>query len=176
MTKTLSLVLCGLFAALTAAFSQIAIPMVPVPINLATFAIYLAGAILGAKYGTISQVVYVLLGLVGIPVFSMFRGGVSVLFGSTGGYIIGYIFVALIVGLFSQKFNAKLLPIGMILATIVLYTFGTIWYMILSGAELIPAVMACVVPFLIGDGVKIIVATVVSIALKKALPIKIKAN
>lgn len=100
-SKTTYMALCGLFAALTAVCSYISIPLgfTPVPVNLATLAVFLAGGLLGKKYGTVALAVYALIGAVGVPVFSEFRGGLSVLAGPTGGYIIGYIAAAFIVGL-----------------------------------------------------------------------------
>ena len=92
--------LCGLFAALMAICSFISIPLgfTPVPVNLGTLGVFLTGGVLGRKYGTVSMTVYVLLGAVGVPVFAGFRGGLSVLVGPTGGYIIGYIAAAFLIG------------------------------------------------------------------------------
>ena len=101
--KTTKLVTCALFAALTAILSQIAIPIGPVPINLATFSVFFAGALLGAKAGALSQLVYLLLGIVGLPVFSMFRGGPGVLLGPTGGYLAGYVLAAFLVGFITEQ-------------------------------------------------------------------------
>ena len=100
-SKTFMMALCGLFAAVTAICSWISIPLgfTPVPVNLGTLAVFLTGGLLGKKYGPISLIVYTLAGAVGLPVFSGFRGGLSVLAGPTGGYIIGYIVAALIIGL-----------------------------------------------------------------------------
>lgn len=100
-TKTTYMALCGLFAALMAICSFISIPLgfTPVPVNLATLGVFLAGGLLGKKYGTLSLTVYVVLGAVGVPVFAGFRGGLSVLVGPTGGYIFGYIAAAFLIGL-----------------------------------------------------------------------------
>ncbi len=175
--STKSLTLCGVFSALTAILSQIAIPMTPVPINLATFSIMLAGTLLGWKLGTVSVIVYVALGAVGIPVFSGFRGGLSVLVGPTGGYIIGYVFCVFLVGIIYEKVKfckkAVTLPIAMIVATFVLYSFGTAWYMYLTKNPLEFAMMNCVVPFLVGDALKIAGVTLLTIRLEKT---QIKTN
>ena len=98
------MILCGLFAAITAVCSFITIPLgfTPVPINLGTLAVFLTGGILGKKYGTISMTVYVLLGAAGVPVFAGFRAGISVLAGPTGGYIIGYIVAVFIIGVLAD--------------------------------------------------------------------------
>lgn len=108
-SKTNYMTLCGLFAALMAICSLISIPLgfTPVPVNLGTLGVFLAGGILGKKYGTISIAVYVLVGAVGVPVFAGFRGGLSVLAGPTGGYIIGYIVAAFLVGLLVEMMLAE---------------------------------------------------------------------
>ena len=100
-TRTTALVLCGVFAALMAVCSFITIPLgfTPIPVNLATLGVFLTGGILGKKYGSISLIVYILLGAVGVPVFAGFKGGLGVLAGPTGGYIIGYLAAAFLTGL-----------------------------------------------------------------------------
>lgn len=161
MKKTVVLIFCALFAALTAVCSQIAIPMVPVPVNLAMLSVFVAGGFLGAKYGALSQFVYVALGAVGVPVFSSFRGGFGVLVGPTGGYIIGYIAAAFVTGLIIQHFNARLpfIVAAMITGLLVCYTLGTAWFMFSTNNGLVQSLMLCVVPFLVGDALKIVVAT-----------------
>lgn len=152
----------ALFAALTAVCSWLSIPMPwGVPINLATLAVFLAGAVLGAKWGTVSILVYVALGLVGIPVFSGFRGGLSVLAGPTGGYIIGYIGAALVVGLLTHRFHRKwVVPASMAAALAVCYAFGTAWFMVVTGNGLMASLSMCVLPYLVGDAIKIAIASV----------------
>ncbi len=104
-SRTTMMILCGIFAAVTAICSLITIPLgfTPVPVNLGTLSVFLTGGILGKKYGTLSMTVYVLLGAAGVPVFSGFRGGIGVLAGPTGGYIIGYIVAVLIIGLLMEN-------------------------------------------------------------------------
>lgn len=177
-SKTTYLVLCGLFAAIMTICSYITIPLgfTPVPINMATLGVFLCGGILGAKYGTISEVVYVLLGAIGVPVFSGFRGGVSVLVGPTGGYIIGYIAAALIVGLIldrcaknSNGAKAYAIPAAaMALGLIACYLLGTLWFIISTGTGIWASLVACVFPFLPGDIIKIIAA---SILVRKLRPL-----
>ena len=169
-----NMVFTSLFAALICVAAPFSIQAGPIPISLATFAIYLTGAILGGKRGMIATFVYILIGAVGLPVFSGFRGGFGVLFGATGGYIIGYIPLVLITGIFAEM-NIRKIPravvtvVGMILATAALYTFGTIWYMIVSGADLVTALTACALPFIPGDAIKIACVTAVSVPLKAKL-------
>lgn len=170
-TATRSLVLCALMAALTAICSQIQIPLPMVPINLALFAVHLSGALLGWKYGSLSMVVYALLGVIGVPVFAGFGSGPAVLFGKTGGYILGYILCALIVGALSRKFafNFKTLCLSMVLGVAVCYTFGTIWFMAVTGLNLATSMSYCVIPFLPGDAVKILLAAFLALRLRKPL-------
>ena len=153
----------ALFAAVTAVCSQISIPLAPVPINLGTFAVIVTGVLCSTKIkfgGAVSILIYILLGAVGLPVFAGFRGGIGVLAGPTGGYIFGYIVMTLIYGyLYGTKKLQNILVL--ILGNVLLYICGTIWFIILTGNGLIPALMMCVVPFLIGDALKIAAAYII---------------
>lgn len=170
-TLTRQLVLAALFAALTAVCSQIQIPLPMIPINLALFAVHLCGALLGAKWGALSMAVYALLGAVGVPVFAGFGSGPAVLFGKTGGYIIGYILCAAIVGLLSRRlgFTFPKLCLSMAVGVIVCYVFGTAWFMAISGLNLATSLSYCVLPFLPGDAVKILLAAFLALRLRKPL-------
>ncbi len=162
------MVFTAICAAIICVLAPISVPIGAIPISLGTFAIYFTAALLGGKRGTVAVVVYILLGMVGLPVFSGMHGGMAVLFGATGGYIIGYIPLALLTGVFSD-IKSKLhwtMPVGMVLGTVALYTFGTAWFMIMSGSTLKAALLACVVPFLAFDAVKIILSTMLAIPLK----------
>ena len=173
MRNTLArqLVLAALFAALTAVCSQIQIPLPMIPINLALFAVHLCGTLLGAKWGALSMAVYALLGAVGVPVFAGFGSGPAVLFGKTGGYIIGYILCAAIVGLLSRRlgFTFPKLCLSMAVGVIVCYVFGTAWFMAISGLNLATSLSYCVLPFLPGDAVKILLAAFLALRLRKPL-------
>lgn len=160
----------AMFAALTVICAQIAIPLPgDVPLSLATFAVMLSGALLGTFGGAVSQLVYVLLGAVGVPVFASFSGGLGRIVGPTGGYIIGYILMALIIGLIVTKTKKKfyIYLLAMAAGTIVCYTLGTAWYVFSTKTALLPALTACVFPFLPGDIVKIILASLVACQLQK---------
>ena len=166
--KTLDMAYIGLFAVVIAICSWISIPTV-VPVTLQTFAVFLAVAVLGGKRGTLSVIVYVLLGAVGLPVFSGFKGGIGVLLNTTGGYIIGFIFSALLMWAFEKAFGRKAwaLILSMILALALCYAFGTIWFMIIYannvGAVGLSAVLGwCVIPFIIPDLIKIALAFILS--------------
>ena len=168
---TLHLVMAALFAALTAVCSQIQIPLPMVPINLALFAVHLAGALLGAKWGALSITAYALLGVVGAPVFAGFSSGPAVLFGKTGGYILGYILCALLVGLLSRRlgYTVKGLVIAMVVGVAACYVFGTIWFMVITGMNLVTSLTYCVIPFLPGDVVKILLAALLALRLQKPM-------
>ena len=147
---------------------SIAIPISPVPISLTIFGIYLAVYVLGMKWGTISCIVYILLGMAGLPVFSGFSGGIAKLAGPTGGYIIGYIFLALICGYFIDRFPAKraMHVAGMIIGVIVCYAFGTIWLCYQMQIGFIAGLWAGVIPYLPADAVKIALAVMIGPVLR----------
>lgn len=167
------IVLVGLFAGILSFVAPIAIylPFTAIPISLATFAVYLAGAVLGPYLGTASVGIYLLLGLTGVPVFSGYSAGIQKLAGPTGGYLIGYLFMAFITGLAVRHFPKKYFgyPVGMILGTIACYIVGTGWFMLQSGTELKAALSMCVYPFIMGDIIKIIAAITLAYPLKQAL-------
>ena len=167
------MVLCALFAALTAVCSQIAVPMPwGVPINLALFAVYMAGTMLGAFWGTVSQLVFVALAAIGVPVLAGFQGGPSAIFGKTGGYAIGYLLAALIAGAFAAKLPRKFgwLALGCVVGCAACYVLGTIWFMVLTGLDLPTSLTYCVIPYLPGDVIKIALASLLTIQLDKRMP------
>lgn len=165
------LVFIALNAAVICVLAPISLTVNLVPFTLATLAIYLCTAVSGARRGTLSVLVYILIGAVGVPVFSGFSGGIHKLVGLTGGYIVGYIFCALAEGLLIDRFPKKLwvYPAAMALGTVLLYAFGTVWFMVVGGRGLIPALTACVIPFLPFDALKIAVATGVAYPVRDRL-------
>lgn len=169
--KTKSLVYCGLSVALITICSWIQIPMT-IPFTMQFFAIFLVSALLGTKKSVLTLVVYILLGLVGVPVFSGFKSGPSAILGPTGGYIIGFVFIALIVGIFTEKFGDKtiILVMSMLLGMIICYIFGTLWFVYVFTKTKEPigfmaALSMCVLPYIIPDICKMALA----IILKKRL-------
>ena len=166
--KTKDMVLTGVFAAVICVFAPFTIPIGAVPISLATFAVYLAAAVLGTKKGTLAVLIYILIGMAGVPVFSGFAGGIGKILGVTGGYIIGYIPCAFAIGVFTERFGGKnyIYPLALVIGTLILYSFGTAWFMVQSGNGLMQSLTVCVFPFLVGDAIKIAAASIVSIKLK----------
>lgn len=173
-SNTAMLLLSALFAALTAicSFVSIPLPFTPVPVNLATLPVFLSGGLLGYKYGAVSQIVYLVLGAAGAPVFHNFTGGLGILAGPTGGYIAGYITAAFLTGLIihlsAKKDSGAALILAMTAGLFSCYFLGTIWFMTITGTGLFPALAACVLPFLPGDGLKIIAGCML---MKKLRPI-----
>lgn len=169
------MVYIAVFAVLIAICSWISIPTV-VPFTLQTFAIFLSIGILGGKRGTLAVLVYILLGLMGIPVFAGFSGGIGVLAGNTGGYIMGFLLSALVMWVMEKILGRKLwvLALSMIIGLVVCYAFGTAWFMIVytgnTGAVGLASVLGwCVVPFLIPDFIKIALAFILSKRLEKLI-------
>ncbi len=170
--RTLSLILCALFAALTAVLSQVALPLpfTPVPLNLASLSVLLAGGLLGYGYGALSMTVYVFMGFCGLPVFTGFSGGPAIVAGPTGGYILGYILAALVSGLFASRRTVFFRDLLLMAAGMAgCYALGTLWFMHLTHTSLPASLMACVFPFLPGDLLKILVAAALLRSLRPAL-------
>lgn len=176
-SKLLPFILCALFAALTAVCSQIGFSVGPIPFNLATFAVLLAGGLLGAKYGALSQIVYVLLGFCGAPVFSLMRSGPQMLAGPTGGFIIGYIIAAFVVGLLTRRLPEKLPKTVLLMAIGPLCYFlpGFLWFMIITGNGAWSSLTLSVLPYLPGDAVKVVLAALLTKRLRPILAKSITA-
>ena len=171
--KTKDMTLIAVMAALICVAGPLTIPAGPIPLSLATFAVYLAGAILGKKWGTISVGLYLLIGIIGVPVFSGFSGGFQKLAGVTGGYLIGYLPCAFLSGLGAEKAERagkkRILPLMMAAGTAVLYTVGTAWFMIQTGNGLGAALGLCVLPFLPGDAAKIAAVSLLTVPVRRAV-------
>ena len=174
-SKTKDMVYIGMFAVIIAICSWISIPTT-VPFTLQTFAVFTAVGVLGGKRGTLAVLIYILLGAVGVPVFAGFAGGPGVLMGLTGGYIVGFLVSALLMWGMEKLFGKSRLVLGlsMLLGLIVCYAFGTIWfkfvYTISTGAIGLGAVLGmCVIPFVIPDCIKIVVALLITDRLKKVV-------
>ena len=160
----------ALGAALLAVFSQISIPVGPVPINLALLAVFAMGAVLPKWEAVIATLLYLALGAAGLPIFSGFNGGFGALAGPTGGYLIGYLPAAYLAGVLCRKTQSyKNYILGMVLGLVVCYLLGTIWYIISMGTGIWQALLSCVFPFLPGDAVKIALAAYLGMRMKKEI-------
>ena len=178
-------VLCGLFAAFTAVFSQISLPIGPVPISCSLIAVYLAGLFLPVKTAALSQLVYLLLGIIGVPVFAGFQSGAARLAGPTGGYLLVYPVIALILSLAMVIYDKKLarkslaaraayIVSAMLVSLIVCYAAGTAWFTVFSGSSFQKALSLTVVPFIAGDIAKIVLCTVVALSARERLKKTVK--
>lgn len=165
----------GVMTAVICILAPLSIPIGVVPISLTNLAIYFAIYVLGMKKGSISYVIYMLIGFIGLPVFSGFTGGAPKLLGPTGGYIIGFLFMALISGFFIDNFFDKwyLCFIGMVLGTSVCYSFGTTWLAYQVHLPASAALSAGVIPFIPGDLAKILIAVFIGPQIRRQL---IRAN
>lgn len=167
------LTLAALFAALTAVGAQIhaQLPFTPVPIVLSNFFALLAGLVLGPRLGATSQVVYVLLGAVGVPVFAGPSGGPRVLFGPTGGYLFGFILAAVAAGaLRGPRPDAPRAVLAAAVGAALIYAAGVLWLAFVIGMGLRHAFAVGVLqPFLVGDAVKVVIAGLVAPALLRAV-------
>lgn len=175
--KVKDMVLVGLFAALTAVLSQISIPIpfTTVPLTMQIFAVALVGIILGAKNGFISMIIYLLLGSIGMPVFAELSGGIGILLGPTGGFLLGYPFMAFIIGFVSQRYHYKVyIFIGMILGLVVDYLMGTIIFSLAMRTSIYESLLMCVLPFILLDMIKIILATSVGITINKRIQVGVR--
>ena len=175
MSKTFSVQKMAIIALMTAVLcilAPISIPIFisPVPVSLGVLAVYLTAYVLSPLDATISVIIFILLGTFGLPVFSGYSGGLSKLVGPTGGYIIGFLFTVYISSLFIHMKKGIIFDvIGMITGLALCYILGTIWFSYQQGKGFIASLLLCVVPFLIGDAIKIIVAVILGTQLNKRL-------
>ena len=175
MSKTFSVQKMAIIALMTAVLcilAPISIPIFisPVPVSLGVLAIYLTAYVLSPLDATISVIIFILLGTFGLPVFSGYSGGLSKLVGPTGGYIIGFLFTVYISSIFIHMKKGIIFDvIGMITGLALCYILGTIWFSYQQGKGFIASLLLCVVPFLIGDAIKIIVAVILGTQINKRL-------
>ena len=167
----------AIFAAIIAVLAQISVPMVSgVPVTLQTLAIALAGIVLGGKRGALAAIVYLILGAVGLPVFAGLKGGIGVLFGMTGGFIISFPLLAFAAGTAADAAAGKetlsrifIIAAGLAIGAVLNYAVGTIWFAVVSGSSIATGIAACVAPFVVNDIIKFILAYWLGMILKKAL-------
>jgi len=158
----------SLLAALTAVGAYIAIPIGPVPIVLQNLFVYLTGLLLGSRWGLMGIGAYLLAGAVGLPVFAGGKGGIGHLIGPTGGYLLGFLPAVALIGMITERNEGKLLfaLAGLIAGTVVIYTCGVTWLSIITGMTIVKSLVVGMVPFLIGDAIKITAALFIAKSLR----------
>jgi len=172
LKDTKSLAVTAVFTALMCVLGPISLEIGPVPISLGIFAIFLTVYVLGTEKSMMAVIAYLIIGCAGLPVFAGFSAGASKLFGPTGGYLIGYIFMALIAGAFTE--HVKSIPAkaaGMILGLLVCYAIGTVWLKAALDIDMKQALMLGVIPFIIPDLLKLIASIILGEKLKERLHI-----
>ncbi|MBQ9605446.1 MAG: biotin transporter BioY [Firmicutes bacterium] len=168
--KTKEMTKIALFTAVLCIVAPMSIPIGSIPVSFTNLAVFLAVYLIGTKNGIISYLLYYLLGIFGLPVFSGYSGGLGKAAGPTGGFLIGFVFMALICGFFIEKSKHKALHLlGMILGTCTLYLFGIVWYCIITSSSPTEAFMVCAAPFIIGDMIKAVIAVYIGSAVKERL-------
>ena len=160
MFTTREICFIGIFVAIIALCAQISIPLGPMPFTLQTFAVFLAGIVLGAKKGFVAALVYILLGAIGLPVFSLFRGGLGMIFGAAGGFILSFPLMAVL--------SAKGV-FGLFVAMILNLSFGMLWFSFFSQNIISEAFVLVVLPFILPEIFKIFAAMLLGKSLKIAL-------
>jgi len=178
--SVLSMVYCSLFTVIIALCSYITIPVI-IPFTLQTLGIFITLELLGGKKGTFSVLLYILLGAVGVPVFSGFRGGLGVLLSNTGGYIVGFLFLAFVYWLITTCLGRRLYAriLGMLLGLLTCYAFGTFWFIWVYSdvnkiSEMIPVLQICILPFIIPDIAKMFLSLGLRKLVYPALPEQFK--
>jgi len=168
--KIKNLILISIFSAVTCICSLISIPAGAVPINLALLPVFICSGVLCKGSAAASQIIFVLIGFIGVPVFSGFRGGIGVVFGPTGGYILGYIACAFIAAFFIKKHIPVILALNV--GLLACYSLGTAWFMFSQQVNIITALTCCVLPFLPGDLLKVIAASIIIKKLSSVISLK----
>ncbi len=193
--STKRIIITGMFTAIISVMSQIVIPTQPIPFTLSLLAIFLTGALLEPKYAFLSAIAYLLLGAFGLPIFAGFRGGLHVLTGVTGGFIMAYPLMTLITSI-SYQFSKRILKrsnysklitnnqlgkynkfkkliitmgipsFGMVISLMICYLIGSLWFSNISSTTIASALTICVFPFMVLDILKIAIAVASSVILR----------
>lgn len=169
--KLKSITIVPLFAVITAICSQIVIPLpfTMVPINLGSFAVFLTGAMLKKRDGFLSQLIYISMGLLGLPVFSCFGSGIGKILGPTGGFILSYCIMAFVISFLIEKLPEHFISyvLAMIGSLLICYLCGSLGFILYSGCSLLTALTSTVFPFVIFDVFKILLASSIAVKLRR---------
>ena len=168
---TYQMAVTAVMAAVLCVLGPLTVPIGAIPISLANFVICLTAWLLGPKFGTLSVVIYLAIGLIGVPVFSGYGAGLAKVAGPTGGYLVGYLLLAFIGGLFIEKSNGQpvVSAVGLVLGDAACYVLGTAWFVFQMQCDLGYALAVCVYPFIVLDLAKIVVSCIVGALLRKRL-------
>lgn len=162
---------CAIFVALMCIFGPLSIPIGPIPVSFTVLTIFLAIMLIGTRLSLLSYGIYLIMGAIGLPVFSGFQGGIGKLLGPTGGYLIGFIPMIVVSGLIVYRFSQKVIPsaLSMILGVVIAYVFGTAWFVISLQTDIMYALTVCVFPFIPFDLAKIAIAIILGKVIRSAL-------
>jgi len=167
------MVLVSLMTAIICMLAPISLtlPTSPIPISLGNMVICFTVTILGMKKGSLSVLIYLLLGLAGVPVFSNFTGGIGKLLGPTGGYLVGYLFLAMLLGFFMEHFKNRHTTnfLGALFGMLILYLFGTIWLALQLDLNFTAALLVGVAPYIPFDIIKVLLSISIGTHLRKRL-------
>ena len=170
--STKDLCMISLWTAVIAVMAQIAIPMpMGVPMTMQTFAITLAAIVLGAKKGAIAASIYVLLGAIGLPVFANFTGGLHIVVGATGGFIISFPIMAFIIG-WGVEYKDRIkgvFIVAIIMGTIINYVIGVLVFCLITGSSVMAGITACVMPFIPTAIIKGVVGGILGIKMRERM-------
>ena len=168
-TSIKGLVYAALFGSLTAAGALIVIPLPPVPITAQTFFLNVSAVLLGGQLGALSQFIYVMLGVVGIPVFAGGTAGLGVIFGPTGGYLLGFIVAAFVIGMVNRMKNSAGIfwnIFSMLIGMLIIYLLGSLQLSLVAKMSFQKALTIGVLPFILGDIIKVLLAAIISTRLQ----------
>ncbi|MCL2592318.1 MAG: biotin transporter BioY [Defluviitaleaceae bacterium] len=172
--KTLKLTLCGVFIALMciSAIISFPVPFSPAPITMQTAVVFLVALLLGKNLGTLVMTVYLLMGTLGMPVFSGFGSGIGHILGVTGGFLIGFIPASFVIGFLNEKLRTQKVvkaSASCIAGLIIIYLFGVVWFSVVSGTNFVSALFVVGTPFIPGDLIKMVLAIIIYIKIEKHL-------
>ena len=179
MTNKIKIItIIAIYSGVISIISPITIPIGIIPFTLSTFTIYLIGGLTKKYIGVFATIIYIFIGIIGLPVFSNYTGGIGVVLSITGGYILGYIPCVFVISLITSinKKNIFLYPISMILGTLICYMIGTFWFMGQTKNSFLETVLITIVPFIIFDIIKVILATICCYILNNKTPYKEMIN
>lgn len=171
--KAKTITISAVFTAITIIFAQLVIPLSHVPVSMSIIAVFLAGALLEKKYAVLVQLIYIALGVIGVPVFSNFSGGLGKLIGPTGGYILAYPIMAYVIAWILEKNQKKTFIcyiLSMLAALFICYTIGTIWLAFVTKMGLYKAIFTGVIQFIAIDFIKVLLSAMLAETINKRLP------